>query len=172
MLAQAACTTNQPTAETQPLQGTWEGDQAGQKSAGKYTITITGNALRFQGSSTNDWYETTFTLPGGTNPQQLHATIKDCPQPDNIGKVVLAIFKIEEETLTLAGIQASATDPPKTFGEDKPQFKIEDGPFNFVGREPIVPATPNGFESNSIFRYDLKKVQPQKKNTEPHRQKT
>lgn len=108
----------------------------GNESDGKITVTITGNSLRFH-RDTDFWFETTFTLPAGTYPQQLHATIKDCPQPcDDIGKVVFAIFKIEAGTLTLVGIQATAAEPPKTFGE--------------------VP----GFEDNRIFRYTLEKVQP------------
>ena len=133
---QAAGATDQPTAaELQPLQGSWEGVLVGQEAAGKVSITITGNSLHFQGLSTDEWYETTFTLPAGTDPQQLHATIKDCPEPcDDIGKVVFAIFKIEDGTLTLVGIQASAAEPPKTFGE--------------------IP----GLEDNSIFRYTLKKA--------------
>jgi hypothetical protein len=132
---QAAGTTNPPTAaELQPLQGTWEGFMVGNEGR-KITITITGNSLHFH-RDTDFWFETTFTLPAGTYPQQLHATIKDCPEPcDDIGKVVFASFKIEDRTLTLAGIQASAVEPPKTFGE--------------------IP----GVEDNRIFRYKLKKVQ-------------
>ncbi len=109
---------------------------AGSEARGKITITITGNSLHFH-RDTDFWFETAFTLPAGTYPQQLHATIKDCPEPcDDIGKVVFAIFKIEDGTLTLVGIQASAVEPPKTFGE--------------------IP----GFEDNRIFRYKLKKAQP------------
>src|SRR5262245_44603556 len=70
---QAGCTTNRPTAaELRRLQGYWEGDGA----AGKCSITITGNSLHFY-ARTDFWYVTTFTLPAGTDPQQLHATIKD-----------------------------------------------------------------------------------------------
>ena len=50
----------------------------GDKSDGKITITITGNSFHFH-RDTNFWFETTITLPAGTDPQQLHATIKDCP---------------------------------------------------------------------------------------------
>lgn len=134
---QAAGPADQPTAaELQPLQGTWEGFMAGSEADGKITIKITGDSLRFQ-RDTDFWFETTFTLPAGTYPQQLHATIKDCAEPcDDIGKVVFAIFKIEDETLTLAGIQASGAEPPKTFGE--------------------IP----GLEDKRIFRYKLKKAQP------------
>lgn len=136
--AQAAGPAAQPTAaELQPLQGSWEGVMAGHEEAGKISITITGNSLRFQRLKTDEWFETTFTLPAGTYPQQLHATIKDCSEPcDDIGKVVFAIFKIEDGTLTLVGIQASSAEPPKTFGE--------------------IP----GLDDNRIFRYKLKKAPP------------
>jgi uncharacterized protein (TIGR03067 family) len=123
-------------AELQLLQGTWEGADVGDQSHQKITITITGNSLHFH-RNTNFWFATTITLPAGTDPKQLHATITGCPpsQTDSIGKVVGAIFKIEDETLTL--IAYTITDePPKTF----------------------VSAT---------SRYVVKKVQPQKDTKPP-----
>ena len=134
----AAGPDNEPTAaQLQPLQGSWEGVLVGREKAGKISITIKGNSLHFQGLNASEWYETTFTLPAGTYPQQLHATIQDCEEPcDDVGKKVYAIYKIEDGTLTLAGIQATAKEPPKTFGE--------------------LP----GFEDDRVFRYKLKKAQP------------
>jgi len=127
---------NQPTAaELQPLQGTWEGVMVGQEKDGKITITITGNSLHFH-RDTNFWFETTFTLPAGKDPKQLHATIKDCPPTDSIGKVVRAFFKIEDGTLTLA-----------TMGDDSEE-------------------TQKGFEAAVGNRYELRKVQPQMKNAQ------
>ena len=94
--------------ELKRLQGYWEGDGA----AGKCSITITNNSLYFY-ARTDFWFKTTFALPAGTDPQQLHATIKDSAPPTNgIGQVVLAIFKIEDGTLTLA---VDGEEPPKTF---------------------------------------------------------
>src|SRR3989449_2797971 len=121
----------QTAAELDPLQGYWEGEGAG----GKCSITITGNSLHYRVGT--NWYKTTFTLPAGTDPQQLHATIKDCSPPTSnaIGKVVFAIFKIEDGTLTLAEDDMS-DKPPKTF-------------------------------PSASSRYNVKKVQPQEKNTEP-----
>src|SRR5215213_4717377 len=111
--AQDAPATTQPTAaQTQPLQGSWEGVQVGQEPAGKYTLTITGNSLHFQGPKTDDRYEATFTLPAGTVPQQLHATITESSNPDDIGRVVFAIFKIEGGTLTLVRF---GRNPPMIF---------------------------------------------------------
>ena len=118
-------------AELKPLQGYWEGEGAG----GKCSITITGNSLHYRNSA--GWFKTTFTLPAGTDPQQLHATIKDCspPSANAIGTVVFAIFKIEDGTLTLAEDDMS----------DKPQKTFVD----------------------ATSRYVVRKVQPQKKNAEP-----
>ena len=102
--------------ELNRLQGYWEGEGAG----GKCSITITGNSLHYRVGA---WYKTTFTLPAGTDPQQLHATIKRCSYPDSIGKVVIAIFKIEDETLTLAYLQTGAA--PKSFeDEEADRFKL------------------------------------------------
>ena len=125
----AGCATHPPiAAELKPLQGYWEGEGAG----GKCSITITGNSLHYRAGT--NWFETTFTLPAGTDPRQLHATIKDCSPPTNnsVGKMVFAIFKIEDGTLTLAEDDMS-DEPPKTF-------------------------------STNSSCYHLKKVQPQKKN--------
>ena len=132
----AGCATHPPiAAELKPLQGYWEGEGAG----GKCFITITGNSLHYRVGT--NWYKTTFTLPAGTDPQQLHTTIKDCSPPTTnaIGKVVFAIFKIEDGTLTLAEVDMS-DEPPKTF-------------------------------SSASSRYVVKKVQPQKKNAEPPKTK-
>lgn len=126
------------SAALQRLQGSWEGVLEGHEAEGKVSITITGNTLHFQGLKPTQRYAATFTLPAGTDPQQLHATIKDGPGPKEIGQVVFAIFKIENGTLTLAGISESAVQSPRPSGQDP------------------------GFENNSMFRYDLRKVQPKK----------
>ena len=134
--ANGKCAANQPIAvELKPLQGTWEGVMVGQEKDGKITITITGNSLHFH-RDTNFWFDTTITLPAGTNPKQLHATIKGCPPQDSIGQVVVAIFKIEDGTLTLATGNGD--------GE-----------------------APKSFEATGLNRYELRKVQPQKKNIQP-----
>jgi uncharacterized protein (TIGR03067 family) len=141
--AQVASTTSKPTSEqTQPLQGSWEGVEVGREANGKCTMTITGNSIHFQGGNTNEWYKTTFTLPAGTDPKQLRATITDCPQPDYIGKVGFSIFKIDDGTLTLVGHEPGVPDAPKTF---------------------------DGDETSRTFVF--KKAQPQQKNTKPPKSK-
>lgn len=127
-------------AELQLLQGTWEGVReeadAVEKSTEKITITITGSSFHFH-RDTNFWFETTITLPPGTDPKQLHATIRNCPpaQADSIGKVVGAIFKVDDGTLTLADYVLPG-EPPKSFAA-------------------------------AMSRYVMKKIQPAKKSTAP-----
>lgn len=112
----------------------------GQEKDGKITIKLTDNSLHFH-RDTNFWFETTITLPAGNGPRQLHATIKKCApgQESSVGKVVVAIFKIEDGTLTLATGNGD--------GE-----------------------APKSFEAAGT-RYELRKVQPQKKNAEPPKTK-
>lgn len=113
----AKCAVN-PTsnAEVQPLQGTWEGMTVGDQARQKITLKIKGNSLHFYRDA-NFWFDTTFTLPPGKDPKQLHATIKACPasQADSLGKVVKAFFKIEQSILTLATIGDDAEETTKGF---------------------------------------------------------
>ena len=120
--AQTAAEPGTPTpiaAGLKPLQGYWEGEGAG----GKCSITITGNSLHYRAGT--NWWKTTFTLPAGTDPQQLHATIKDSSPPTNgIGKVVFALCKIEDGTLTLAEYDGS-DEPPKTFANASSRYSVK-----------------------------------------------
>jgi hypothetical protein len=135
---QAGCTTRPSTAaQLQLLQGTWEGAQVGGEKNPKINMTNTGHSLHFY-IATNDWFETTFTLPAGTDPQQIHATIQRARNPGLIGTVVDAIFKMEDGTLTF-----------------------------LVGEEEL----PKSFEAKKASSYAFRKVQPQKKNTQPPKTK-
>jgi uncharacterized protein (TIGR03067 family) len=123
---------SKPVAEgLRPLQGTWEGtweeagvgDQPPVKSPEKITITITGNSLHYH-RNTNFWFATTFTLPAGTEPKQLHATIKDSASKDSLGTVVVAIFKIEDGTLTLATGNGDG-EAPKSFEAAPNRYELK-----------------------------------------------
>lgn len=132
------CTANQPTTvELQPLQGTWEGVMVGQEKDGKITITITGNSLHFH-RDTNFWFATTITLPAGKDPKQLHATIKSCP-PSQADSIGQIV---------------------RAF------FKIEDETLTLATVGDEAEETPQGFEAAGT-RYELRKVQPRKKDAGP-----
>jgi uncharacterized protein (TIGR03067 family) len=138
LTAKAKGAADQPTAvELQLLQGTWEGVLVGDNAQQKITITITGNSLHFH-RDTNFWFETTITLPAGKDPKQLHATIKGCP-PSQADSIGQVV---------------------RAF------FKIEDGTLTLATIGDDAEETPKSFEAAGT-RYELRKVQPQKKNTQP-----
>lgn len=140
---QPGCATHPSTAGVlQRLQGTWEGVEVGYESATKITLTITGHSIHYhyQGQgTTNQVFEATFTLPAGTNPQQLRATLTGLPPKADrvsqmeIGEVVPAVLKFEDGTLRLADEPSDSSKP---------------------------------FEDIKRFHYRLRKVQPQKANAE------
>jgi uncharacterized protein (TIGR03067 family) len=138
---------NQPIAvELQRLQGRWEGVMVGQENGGNITITISSNSLHFHRDA-SFWFKTTFTQPVGTDPKQLHATIKDCAagQESSVGKVVVAIYKIEDGKLTLVALGDDDEETVKSFEATE--------------------------DNKGLSRYELWKVQPQKKNAEPPKTK-
>jgi uncharacterized protein (TIGR03067 family) len=103
--------------ELKLLQGTWEGVEKGKEAQGKCTLTIMDNAISFKGANPQEWYKGTIVLRGSAEPKQLDGTILDCPQPDFIGKTSPGIYKLEGDTLTLAGRQPGSTDGPKSFDD-------------------------------------------------------
>ena len=128
-------TPTQTAVELKRLQGYWQGEGG----AGSISINITGNSLNYY-ARPDHWFKTTFTLPAGTDPQQVRATIKESGEkaPKSVGEVVVAIFKIEDGTLTLAAPSSHHATPPKSFADDA------------IGGLDVV-----------------RKVQPQKRITEP-----
>ncbi len=146
IISKAKSAANLPVgAELQLLQGAWTGVTVGDQSQQKIRITIIGNSLHFHRDS-NFWFETTITLPTDTDPKRLCATIKGCPpsQADSIGKVVVAIYQIQDEKLTLAALGGGEEEAPTS-------FEIA--------------------EERGLARYELRKVQPQMEDAEPPKTK-
>jgi hypothetical protein len=103
------------TPDANSLEGHWAGEgREGNGPRWKCTMTITGNSLHFFRDS-NYWFRANLALPAGTEPQQLHATIKDTSHKDHIGEVVLAICRIEDGILTIAA--SDHAELPQNFDE-------------------------------------------------------
>jgi uncharacterized protein (TIGR03067 family) len=119
-LAQNAAAPAAPALDpAKQLQGAWEGVEKGREDLGKCTLTITDKGIHFQGANPQEWYKGTFTLPAGTDPQQLIGTIAECGHPDFVGKNAISIYKIDGDTLTIAGKHPGSPDAPKTLdGEE------------------------------------------------------
>lgn len=148
---------NQPALEVQDLQGKWEGVIVGQEAGGKFTITFKGNSLHFQGLKPDEWYDATFTLKEGVLPQQMVATITGCELARDLGKVIEAVFKIDDGTLFLAGLDTDGEEQVNVFGDGSGAFKIGDGAPNVCG--PGSPNEPSGFTGKRQFSYKFQKIQ-------------
>jgi uncharacterized protein (TIGR03067 family) len=83
------------------LQGTWLGRETG-APPGQCSMTITGDAMKFQGAIPQEWYEAKLTLTPNTTPKQATILITECGFPQYKNKTTNAIYKIEGKTLTIA----------------------------------------------------------------------
>lgn len=142
LTANAQRVVNPATAEElQLLQGTWEGVMVGDNAHQRITIAVTGNSFHFH-RDTNFWFETTIALPAGKSPKQLHATIKACPPSQ----------------------ASSMGQVVRAF------FKIEDGTLTLATMGDDAEETLKAFDAAGT-RYELRRVQPQKKITQPPKAK-
>lgn len=101
--------------DTQNLQGTWSGKEAGANGAGSPSLLLQGSNLEFHGANPQEWYKATFTLREDTTPKQLVAIITACPVPRYIGKTANAIYQIQDGALRLTGNEPGDSAVPASF---------------------------------------------------------
>jgi uncharacterized protein (TIGR03067 family) len=121
-----------PKSDLDALQGKWKGaDKDAAVTDNPCYLTLSGKALSFIGSDTNEWYKGTFVLHENASPKQFVGTIKDCPSSDCIGLTVYAIYKIEDGKFTICGSAPGETNVPSSFdaaGTRKIVFKEKVAP--------------------------------------------
>ncbi len=102
------------------LQGTWEGREASREALGKCTLEVKGDTVHFQGATPREWYKATFVLPDVPvgQPRQIKATITHSSVPEMAGLTTMAIYTLEDGTLTLVANKPGSPHPPKTFEGD------------------------------------------------------
>ncbi len=96
------------------LQGTWAGQEIGAGS-GESTVVIKGATLEFRGADAAEWYKATFSLRANTTPKQAVLVISDSPEPDYVGKIAHAIYKLEGDTFTVVGNEPGDPSLPASF---------------------------------------------------------
>ena len=111
----AGCAQHQkPDATT--LQGTWNGRQLNNTSDHQCSLIISGNNYEFQDEAdSNSWNKGTFTLREDTNPRQYIAVVSECHVPQFEGKTVMAIYRLENDTLTMASSAPGKSEAPAAF---------------------------------------------------------
>jgi len=113
-LLASGCATVQKS-DSNVLQGTWKGYEVGRATDGTCRLVISGNTLDYRGASANDWCKGTFTLREDTTPKQLVGVMSECDDPQYVGKTVHAIYRIDADTLTLAGSEPGSAEVPAGF---------------------------------------------------------
>ena len=93
------------------LEGTWIGNETNSNNV--WTCIITGNEMDL--SSENEWYKGTFSINTQADPKELDYLLTDCFINEGVGLTVLAIYKIENNSMTFAGNEPGETSRPDSF---------------------------------------------------------
>ncbi len=94
------------------LEGNWIGHDEGNPS-GTWTFDISGSEMDMDGPG--EWYKGIFSINTQPNPKQLDYILTDCFISDGIGLTSLAIYKIEDNTMTFVGNEPGSTTRPTSF---------------------------------------------------------
>ncbi len=103
-----------PGAKAPELEGAWIGHEIG-GPAGECRLTVTGDQMKFKGAWTNEWYEASLTLDRATTPKQAIIHISACPLPQYVNKDAHGIYKLENNTLTIAANEPGVAVVPTEF---------------------------------------------------------
>jgi uncharacterized protein (TIGR03067 family) len=96
------------------LQGTWIGEELGGPS-GESRMTISGDSLKFQGVRPREWYVGKLTLEPKTSPNQATILVTESGFPQYVGKTAHMIYRLEADTLTIAGYEPGVDAIPTSF---------------------------------------------------------
>jgi uncharacterized protein (TIGR03067 family) len=112
-----------PKTNPTSLEGSWHGQNVTPGQQGQASLTFSGQNLEFHGVDANDWVKGTFTHKEDASPKQWIGIITDGPTPEDVGKKVCAIYKIEDGTLTISGNAPGDPNFPAAFdAPDARQF--------------------------------------------------
>ena len=93
------------------LAGTWKGHVAGQEEA-EVTVKVWEGRMEVSGDLT---VEGPYEKDENVDPKQFVLVIEKSPDPDERGKKVHAIYRIENGQLTVAFNLPGIDEPPKSF---------------------------------------------------------
>jgi uncharacterized protein (TIGR03067 family) len=106
-----------PKRDLTKLQGTWVGKELGGQT-GECRMTIEGRTIKFQGVRQQEWYVGALTLNPKTHPKQATILIADCGFRQYVNKTSQAIYRLEGDTLTIAGHEPGNEAVPTVFEHD------------------------------------------------------
>jgi uncharacterized protein (TIGR03067 family) len=114
-LMAAGCSTTHKS-DSARLQGSWDGEALQGEPRHHVSFIISGNNYEFRDETDkNVWYKGTFSLRQDSMPRQFVALVSECPFPQYVGKTSMAIYRVEGDTLTIAGNEPGKPDAPAGF---------------------------------------------------------
>ncbi len=99
--------------DQQLIQGTWVGTAAGMDT--EITMTISGSNFDMKTTDSTVWYKGTFVLNEKVTPKQADFKINECNIEQYVGTTAKGIYKIENDTLTIAANEPGAEARPTDF---------------------------------------------------------
>jgi uncharacterized protein (TIGR03067 family) len=93
------------------LEGRWSGFEQGRPD-NKLTLTLNGDRFAYWNASSNEWGRGTFVVNDTLQPAQMDLTFQECPTPQYVGKVALAIYELGQDELTFAGSEPGSLVRP------------------------------------------------------------
>jgi len=105
--------------ELAKLQGVWKGVEGGDEGQEKIVVTIDGEKIDFQGAHEQEWYRGKIELSKNKKHKIIYGTIQDCPVKELIGKIANAIYRLEDDRITIASRPPGDPEMPSGFDDEK-----------------------------------------------------
>jgi uncharacterized protein (TIGR03067 family) len=111
LLAAGIVSCGKPKAGQASLEGRWSGFEQGRPD-NKLTLTLNGDRFAYWNTQSNEWGRGTFVVNDTLQPAQMDLTFQECPAPQYMGKVALAIYELQRDELKFAGSEPGSTQRP------------------------------------------------------------
>jgi uncharacterized protein (TIGR03067 family) len=107
---------NSAKTDQELIQGTWAGTLSGIDQ--EFKMMISGNNFNMESTDSTIWYKGTFVLNEKVTPKQADFKINESNIEQYLGTTAKGIYKIERDTLTIAGVEPGSDIRPVNFMAD------------------------------------------------------
>ena len=99
------------------MQGAWAGTVAGMDI--EFTMAVSDNNFDLKAADSITWYKGTFVLNDKVTPKQADFKISECGLEEYVGTTANGLYKIENDTLTIAACEPGSEIRPADFGANE-----------------------------------------------------
>jgi len=116
LLLMSGCATLEPAEKVTELEGTWIGSPVDSPEANCLLVFSKNRAIV---GLPGGWLRGTFQLNTAASPKQIDMIIEQCYPKDYVGKTDRGIYKLDGNTLTMAGPEPGTATRPTSFQEEQ-----------------------------------------------------